>query len=268
MAKSGGSKAAVKPSVITRMPITNANEASEKEHYQVFEVKDVTTEEDILRADASPGMRLHFDYVYFKKLSDEFVARLSGTAQKAYWLAFAEYDKRVREANIGLHSVSVDPMAKMLDGPKGKANPLVRDIEILQKLLPDYYVTSRVEGGEGDVEAAKGAGFKVIRRPADEGEEKSKSPLDWNGEVWKIRDGTVDMRSGEAIYNVLVCIRKGAWEDHLKAMSMVSHNKYSQNKQEFVEGAKNISKDLIREEVTVQDLDDIRAEEHTFGGRK
>jgi hypothetical protein len=146
----------------------------------------------------------------------------------------------------------------------------VRDENIVKKLLPGYYVTWRVQGGEGDLEGAREAGFRVVRRPADEEEKKAKSPLEWSGEVWKIRDGTIDPTSGEEIFNVMVCIRQQVWDDNLKAISMASHNAYAQNKQKFYEGTENISRDMLasKERIAVADLEEMHVEEHTMGGKK
>ena len=233
---------------------------------QVFKVTDGMSEEQIIRADGLPGVRLEFDYVYFRKLSDDFVATLKAHNQKAYWLAYGEFSDRDRRSNVALHSIGVDPMSKILDRPRGRNNPLVRDGERVQAIMgKDWYVTWRVQGGEGDFTGALEAGFKVIRRPVDKEEEKAKSPLDWSGEVWKIRDGTVDPSSAEEIFNVMVVIRRQIWDDNLKAMSMVSHNAYSQKKRQFIEGTENISRDMLggREKVILQDLDEMHLEEHT-----
>jgi hypothetical protein len=81
-----------------------------------------------------------------------------------------------------------------------------------------------------------------------------------------VRDGTVDPSSGDEIYNVMVYIRQQAWKDNLAAMSMVSHNAYSSNKRQFIEGVDNISRDMLssREKVQVFDLDETHVEEHTI----
>ena len=237
-----------------------------EELMQTFKVTQDTAENEISMQDSTPGVRLEFDFVYFKRLPESFVAQLSAEGQKAYWLAYGEWDSRSRQANIALHDIGVDPMSKILDRPRGGHNPLVRDENVVKKLLPGYYVTWRIQGGEGDFEGSLEAGFKAIRRPKDAEEKKEKSPLDWSGEVWKVRDGTMDPTSGEEIYNVMVCIRQQVWDDNLKAISMASHNAYSQNKQKFYEGADNISRDMLasKERIAVADLDEIAVEEHTF----
>jgi hypothetical protein len=239
---------------------------------EVFKVTSETSEAEILRVDGMIGARLEFDFVYFKKLPESFVATLKAHNQKAYWLGFSEFESRDRRANLALHSIGggVDPLSKILDRPRGRNNPLVRDSEIVQKRLPGFYVTWRIQGGEGDFTAALEAGFKVIRRPKDKEEEVSKEPFDWSGEIWKIPDGTSDPTSGEGIYNVMVAIRKQIWDDNLKAQSMASHNAYSQNKQQFIEGSENISKDMLggKEKVIISDLDEVRAEEYYEHGGK
>lgn len=235
-----------------------------------FKVTEGVGEEKIIQMDSMPGMRLTFDHVYFHKLADEFVAMLKPQNQKAYWLAYGEWESRDRQANIALHSVGVDPLTKILDRPRGRNNPLVRDGENVQKKLPGYYVTWRIQGGEGDLVGALEAGFHVIRHPKDKEEEKSKTPLEWSGETWKIRDGTADPSSGEEIYNVMVAIRQQIWDDNLKAMSMASHNAYAQNKKQFFEGTENISRDMLggKEKVILQDLEEMHAEENYVGGKK
>lgn len=244
---------------------------------QVMQVTETTSEPDILRMDGMAGVRLEFDVVHFRPLSDAFVATLKPENQKAYWLAFAEFNDRVRRSNLALHEIGVDPVQKILDGPRGKANPLVRDKEKVEKLLGrGWYVTWRVAGGEGDFESALSVGFKAVRRPKDKEEEAAKPPLEWSGELWKVPDGTVDRTSGEAIYNVMVVIQQKRWDDNLKAMSMASHNLYRQNKQQFIEGAENISRDMLggKEKVLPPDggfdLDEMRSEEHTEvrGGKR
>ena len=269
MAKTGTVKSARAP----KAPPTVATVVQPEdmvELQQVFKVLEGMDEAEIARADGMPGVRLEFDYVHFGKLSESFVATLRGQSQKAYWLAFSEWDDRSRRANIAQHEIGVDPMSKLLDGPRGKANPLLRDSEIVSKRLPGWYVTWRVQGGEGDLTNAQIAGFKVIRRPVDKVEEKEKEPFDWSGEVWRIPDGTSDPISGEAIYNVMVVIRQQLWDDKLKAMSMVSHNQYSQTKRQFIEGAENISRDMLggREQVIIQDLDEVHIEDHYDHGKK
>jgi hypothetical protein len=243
---------------------------------QVFKIVEGMTEESIVKADGMPGVRLEFDFVYFKKLSESFVATLKPSSQKAYWLAFAEFDSRDRRANIALHSIGKDPRSMMLDRPHGKSNPLVRDSEIVEKLLnkglgkaEQWYVTWRLQGGQGDFTDALEAGFKAIHRPKDD-EEKAQNPLEWSGELWRIPDGTSDPTSGDAIYNVMVVIRESRWQDHLKAMSMESHNQYSQNKQKFFDGAANISKDMLggKEKVILQDLDETHVEEYYAHGKR
>ena len=259
-------KAAKIPTVVT----STSPEMSEGA--QVFKVSEGASEEEIARMDGMPGMRLQFDYVYFRKLSDEFVATLSAASQKAYWLAQAEYDSRVRQANIAQHSIGVDPLSKILDRPRGKNNPLVRDGEKVSLAINKglakrerWYVTWRIQGGEGSLGDALEAGFRLIRRPKDKVEEETKSPLEWSGEVWKIPDGTADPTSGEAIYNVMVTIRQKLWDDSNKAMSMASHNAYAQVKAQFVEGAENISRDMLggKERVLAPewDMDEIHEEE-------
>ena len=88
--------------------------------------------------------------------------------------------------------------------------------------------------------------------------------------MWKVRDGTMDPTSGEEIFNVMVCIEMKRWEDHLKAMSMISHNAYSANQQKFYEGADNISRDMLssKERIEVSSLDEIHAEEVTLGKQR
>lgn len=261
MAKTATAKSAKTP------PTVVANVPSESvDLLQTFKVGESTGEEEIVRMDSMPGTRLEFDYVYFRKLPDDFVATLKAQNQKAYWLAFAEYSDRTRRSNIAQHEIGVDPLTKILDRPRGRNNPLVRDADHVQKIIgKDWYVTWRIQGGEGDLTGAQEAGFKLIRRPVDKDEEKAKSPLEWTGEIWKIPDGTADPSSGEAIYNVMVCIRRRIWDDNLKAMSMASHNAYSQNKKQFFEGAENISRDMLggKEKVILQDLDETHIEEHT-----
>jgi len=266
MAKAGASKAAKAeaiPTVVMDVP------KDTMDLQQVFKVSEDTSEADIVRADGMPGVRIEFDFVHFKKLSDDFVSGLKAPNQKAYWIAQGEWDSRVRQANIALHSIDggVDPLSKILDRPRGRSNPLTRDGERVQKILgKDWYVTWRVQGGEGDITNALEAGFKIIRHPKDEEEEKAKSPFDWTGDIWKIRDGTADKTSGDEISNVMVVIRRKVWDDNLKAMSMASHNGYRQNKMQFREGMENISRDMLggREKVIAPeyDLDDIREEEH------
>ena len=155
---------------------------------QVFKVSDSTSDDDIVKADGMPGVRLEFDYVYFRKLSESFVAMLKPHNQKSYWLAYGEWEDRSTRSNRALHEIGVDPITKILDRPRGSSNPIVRDQEKVQKLLGhDWYVTWRVQGGQGDLTNALESGFKIICRP-QKGEEK-KSPLEWSGEAWKIRDG-------------------------------------------------------------------------------
>lgn len=239
---------------------------------QVFKVTEKMTEEIILKYASAPGVELEFDVVYFRELDESFVALLPPSAQKAYWVAHTEFESRVRQANIAQHSISVDPSTKLLDGPRGAANPLVRDQKEISTLMPEYYVTWRIQGGQGDLENAIRAGFKVMRKPKDEEERKTKPPAEWNGEIWRIRDGIADPRSGEEIYNVMVFIRKGAWKDNIDAISMISHNAYAQNKKQFVEGVDNMNRDMSssKERIAVVDLDETHVEEHTIveGGKR
>jgi hypothetical protein len=257
MAKATVKSASAKSQVI--------NPVATEELNQIFKVTQDTPETTIVEQDGTPGVRLEFDYVHFKKLPESFVGNMKAHNQKAYWMAFSEFDSRTRQANIAMHSIGVDPMSKILDRPRGTSNPLVRDELVVKPLLPRHYVTWRIMGGEGDFESAIQTGFKVIRRPKDAEEKKTKSPLEWTGEIWKVRDGTVDPTSGDEIFNVMVCIEKQRWEDNLKAMSMASHNAYSQNKQQFFEGAENISRDMLgsKERIAVADLDELKIEEHT-----
>jgi len=266
MAKTTKTKVQEKPAKEARAIVTEIPSEDSKLK-QVFKVIELTSEEEILKYDTTPGVELEFDPVQFKKLDDSFVAILRPSAQKAYWLAKAEFESRVKLANRALFETptAVDPMTKLLDGPHGRSNPLVRDQEEVTKLLPGYYVTWRVEGGQGDLEQALASGFRVIRRPKDASEKKL-SPLEWSGDRWTIRDGTVDPISRDEIYNVLVVIREGAWKDNLTAMSMVSHNAYAANKQQFVEGIDNISRDAssAKERIQISDLDEMHVEEHTI----
>ena len=235
---------------------------------QSYKVIEGASLEEILRYAQMPGVELDFDLARFQELDDNFVALLPASAQKAYWLAKAEFEGRRKMADRALFETptTVDPMSKLLDGPHGASNPLVRDSDMIQKLMPEYYVTWRVEGGQGDIENALKAGFRVVRHPLDDTERTTKSPLDWSGERWKIRDGTIDPISGEEIFNVMVYIRKKAWKDNLDAMSMISHNAYSTNKKQFVEGVDNISRDMLssKERIQVSDLDEMHVEEHTL----
>jgi hypothetical protein len=234
---------------------------------QVYRVTDATTHEEIIRYAELPGVVLEFDVVKFQKLDDDFVSMLPASAQKAYWLTLAEYEDRRKLADRAVYeATSVDPMSKLLDGPRGTANPLVRDALEVQRLAPEYYFTWRIEGGQGDLDSARRAGFRVMCRPKDEIERNTKSPIEWTGERWKIRDGTSDPISGDEIFNVMVYIRKQAWKDNLDAMSMVSHNAYSTNKKQFVEGVDNLSRDMLsaKERIQVADLDELHIEEHTL----
>ncbi len=233
---------------------------------QVFKVNSDTVESEIVFADGTPGTEIQFDYVHFKKLSDDFVATLKPANQKAYWLAFGEFDRRDHEANIALHSIGVDPLSKILDRPRGKNNPLVRDeLFMKEKLGREWYVTWRIQGGEADIKDALEAGFTLMRHPDKaKGESlKDPDPFKWTGEAWKIPDGTASLQ-GDQIFNVMVVIRQKRWDDSLKAMSMASHNAYSQVKQQFFEGAENISRDMLggKEKVIASDLDQTRAEEY------
>ena len=235
---------------------------------QQYVVTDKSKLEDIIRYAEMPGIDLVFDFAHFLKLDDSFVAMLPANAQKAYWLTLAEYESRKRLADRAVFETpnAVDPRSKLLDGPHGMSNPLVHDQDEVQKLIGrDWYITWRVEGGQGDLEGALKAGFKVMRKPKDDTERKTKSPLEWTGERWKIPDGTVDPSSGEAISNVMVYIRQQAWKDNIDAMSMISHNAYSQNKRQFIEGVDNISRDMLssKERIEVSNLDELHVEEHT-----
>jgi len=247
--------------------VMNGLVVAQSDVQQIFRVTDRVKEDEIMRYAALPGVRLEFDPVHFLELADGFVAMLEPDAQKSYWLAKAEFDSRKREADRALYETptAVDPMAKLLDGPRGMANPITRDLAMLKALAPEYYFTTRLEGGQGDLTAALEVGFRVMRHPKDDTEERTKPPTEWSGERWKIRDGVVDPTSGDEIYNVIVYIRQRAWDDNLVAMSMVSHNKYSQNKKQFVEGVDNISRDMLssKERIQVSDLDETHAEEHT-----
>jgi hypothetical protein len=261
---------AEKSTDVRSTPIMPTSESALK---NIFDVKDTTSEDDILSYASRPGVELRFDVAHMKLLDDSFVAMLSPSAQKAYWTAFAEYKSRDRLANQALFETPnvVDPMSKLLDGPKGSANPLVRDADVVsRKLGPDWYVTWRVEGGMGDLESSLASGYKVMRRPKDKAEEANVDPRNWSGERWTVRDGTVDPASGDQIYNVMVYIRAQAQKDHVAAMSMVSHNRYSSHKQQFVEGIDNISRDMLssKERIAVADLDELHTEEHTLGGTK
>jgi hypothetical protein len=237
----------------------------------IFEVKESTSDEDLMRYASLPGVDLKFDSIRLKVLDESLVAMLPPSGQKAYWTAFTEYESRRKLADRALFETAnvVDPMSKLLDGPKGSGNPLVRDQEFVQKKMPGWYVTWRVEGGQGDLENALAAGFKVMRRPKGPHEEANVSPIEWSGERWTVRDGTIDRESRDAIYNVMVYIREQAQKDHLAAMSMISHNRYSSNKQQFVEGIDNISRDMLssKERIAVADLDELHTEEHTVRGK-
>jgi hypothetical protein len=236
---------------------------------QIYRVTDKTGQEDILRYAEMPGMELAFDVAHFLKLDDSFVGMLPPGAQRNYWLAFADYDSRRKLADRALYETpgSSDPRSKLLDGPHGKANPLVRDAEFVQgKVGRDWYITWRVQGGQGDFTEALESGFRVICRPKDAREREEKTPFEWSGEQWKVRDGTVDPTSGDEIFNVMVYIRQKAFDDHKLAMSMVSHNAYSTVKREFVDGVDNISRDMSssKERIQVSDLDELHVEEHTL----
>jgi hypothetical protein len=240
---------------------------------QIFKVIETTSDEDILRYAEMPGVELEFDVVRFRRLEDNLVAMLPPIAQKNYWLSFAEYEGRKKLADRALFETpgAVDPMSKLLDGPRGMSNPLTHDQAEVEKLLgPDWYITWRIQGGQGDLEGALQSGFRVMRRPKDEAERKAHDPREWNGEVWRVRDGTVDPTSGDEIFNVMVYIRAQAWKDNLQAMSMVSHNAYSNNKKQFFENTENISRDMLssRERIQVSDLDEMHVEEHTVGGKR
>jgi hypothetical protein len=235
---------------------------------QIYRVSEKTTQEEILRYAEMPGVELEFDVARFQKLEESFVGMLPANAQKQYWLALADFESRRKLANRALYETptAVDPMSKLLDGPHGMANPLTRDAAEVQKLAPEYYVTWRIEGGQGDLDNALRAGFRVMRRPKDDTEKATKSPLEWSGERWRVRDGTVDPQSGDEIFNVMVYIRQGAWKDNLDAISMISHNAYSTNKKQFFEGVDNISRDMLssKERIQVSDLDELHVEEHTI----
>jgi hypothetical protein len=258
---------AVKKAASLKEQITSNDIERDPELRQLYKVTEKTSQEDIIRYDQMPGVELQFDTVFLPALDDGFVGMLSASSQKAYWLAKAEYENKLKLSNQALFETpkAVDPQSKLLDGPHGRSNPLVRDQEEIQKLLPEYYVTWRIEGGQGDLDGAMRAGFKVIRKPIDDTERKNKSPLEWSGERWKIRDGTIDPTSGDEIQNVMVYIRLKAWNENLEAMSMISHNAYSANKKQFVEGVDNISRDMLsaRERIQVADLDELHIEEHT-----
>ena len=235
---------------------------------QVFKVTEGMKEDEVSRADALPGVRIEFDFVHFQKFTDAFIGTLKVANQRAYLEAEQEFASRSRRVNTALHEIGVDPISKILDRPRGKSNPLVRDGEMVQKLLgAKWYVTWKVAGGEGDFESSLEMGFKPIRRPVDKNEQKTKAPFEWTGELWKIRDGTVDPTSGDEIFNVMVVVERQRWDDSLKAMSMASHNQYSQHKQQFIEGAENISRDMLggKEHVTIQDMDDVVAEKFSPG---
>lgn len=253
-----------------KMPVivNNPQAIADESLKQVFEAKETTSVEDLLRYASMPGVRVAFDKNDMPNLSEATLEMLPTDVAVAYREAIEErerIDRLARKAVYDTPGTAVDPLTKLLDGPHGMANPLVRDQSLVQRLLDGYYVTWRVEGGQGDLDSARRAGFKVIRRPKDDTEMKEKSPLEWNGEVWRVRDGTVDPTSGEEIYNVMVAIRERAWKDNLAAMSMISHNAYSTNKKQFIEGVDNISRDMLsaKERVEVADLDELHVEEHS-----
>jgi len=255
MAKTGRTTKARMPSIPEAPTVVTPGAMAEE-----FLVKDSTPIEEIVLKDGTPTVTLKFDYVYFKKLSDDFVAKMRPENQKAYWLAFAEYDDRSRKANIALHEIGVDPIQRLLDGPRGSANPLVKAITQVQAIAgKDWYITSRVAGGEGDYESALQAGFRPIRHPSkDKGETLEKTPWqDWSGDIWSIPDGSVSAQ-GEQIFSILVYVRAQAQKDHNDAMAMISHNKYSQNKQLFYDNASNISRDMLGSKERLLPASDVR----------
>ncbi len=211
-----------------------------------FLVNDDVSDE-VLLAKNEAGVPLKFDYVHFKKRSDEVVSKLSPLNAKAYGISEAEFAQRDREANIALHSIGVDPMRKILDGPKGMGNPLTRDLAKVQaRLGKEWYVTSRVTGGEGDFESAQAVGFRPLRRPnSAKGETfEGTDPFDWSGELWGIPDGTADGQ-GNQVVNMLVVIRAKAWENSNKAMAMASKNRYSQQKEQFLDSMTEIAESQL-----------------------
>lgn len=250
-----------------RVIVNNPETIPDPNLKQVYNVKGDVSVEDLLRYSALPGVRLVFDKNDLPNLSDATVSMLPTEAKIAYDEAVNANREAERLERRAMYEtgVAVDPMTKLLDGPHGMSNPLVRDSNMVQKLLPEYYVTWRVEGGQGDLEMARRAGFKMMRRPKDDTEAEEVSPLDWSGEIWRVRDGTVDPTSGDEIYNVMVVIRERAWKDNLDAMSMISHNAYATNKKQFVEGVDNLSRDMLssRERIEVTDLDELHVEEHS-----
>ena len=273
MAKTGRSVSKSTSNPVTKIPtksvVMSDISDGDKNLRQIYRVNEATSDEDIVRYAELPGVDLEFDFVHFRKLDDGFVSMLPESAKKAYWLAQGEFDSRRKLADRALYETpnAVDPMTKLLDGPHGMANPLTRDLDMVEKIIgKEYYITWRIEGGQGDLDNALRAGFCVMRRPVDENERKTKSPLDWSGERWAIRDGTVDPTSGDEIYNVMVIIRQQAWKDNLDAMSMISHNAYATNKKQFVEGIDNISRDMLssKERIQISDLDEMHVEEHTL----
>lgn len=266
MAKTGGVKVTktATPTVVARVV--------EDADAQVFVVSDSTKLDEIEQMAAAPGVRLSFDATYMPFLDEEFVTRLPVKAQKEYWMKWGEF---VRKRNLSANaefSIGVDPRKKLLDSSMIGSNPLDKDREIVEKRLPGYYVTWRVQGGSGDYLDALSKGFKPIRRPKDDEEMEKKSPLDWSGEQWRVRDGSSDKDTGDELYNAMVVIRSDAWKDHLDAVSMISHNAYAQNKKQFIEGIDNMNRDMLsaKERVEVIDLDEQHAEEHTIlhGGER
>ena len=122
---------------------------------QVFKVTEGMKEDEVSRADALPGVRIEFDFVHFQKFTDAFIGTLKVANQRAYLEAEQEFASRSRRVNTALHEIGVDPISKILDRPRGKSNPLVRDGEMVQKLLgAKWYVTWKVAGGEGDFESS------------------------------------------------------------------------------------------------------------------
>lgn len=202
-----------------------------------YETITVDTEvAQLLKLNATPGVKLVWDPFSFKELDADVLKQLNPEAMEAYFKAKADVDKRAKMAQASVLSEIVSPLESRA-GYRLKVRP-----------RRGWHQCWKAPGQDFDV--AMAGPYKQVRKPTKEQEEKGYEPGEESGEVLKILDG-----EGKVELIAVEC-QEHFYKQHLEAMSQKSTRMYTATKERFFEGVEDINRTISDKSARMKPVDE------------
>lgn len=188
---------------------------------------------EILRLDATPGVKLVWDPFQWKELPQEVLKELSPESMEAYFKAKADVALRAKKAEGLVLGEMVSPL-------ESRAS-----YRLKIRARRGWHQCWKAPGQDFDV--AMAGPYKQVRKQK-EGE--NQAPGEENGEVLKILDG-----EGKVELIAVEC-PLDLYEQHLEAMSQKSTRMYTATKERFFESVEDINRGVSDKSARIKAVDE------------